>query len=70
VTHHAVVGALQGSRGGRWLSSRTFGHPFREGNGTTTRVLLEHLAEHTPFVLDFARMSSGGVEPGQRGVDA
>ncbi|UZJ26836.1 Fic family protein (plasmid) [Rhodococcus antarcticus] len=35
-----------------------FAHPFREGNGRTTRVLLEHLAERTPFALDFTRVSA------------
>jgi cell filamentation protein len=35
-----------------------FAHPFREGNGRTTRVLLEHLAERTSFALDFARVSA------------
>lgn len=33
-------------------------HPFREGNGRTVRVMLEQLAERTPFGLDWDRISA------------
>lgn len=31
-------------------------HPFREGNGRSTQWFMRHLAEQTPFRLDFARV--------------
>ena len=33
-----------------------FGHPWRELNGRATRVYLHHVAEQTPFQLDFDRV--------------
>ena len=32
-------------------------HPFREGNGRTGKVLMEHVAELSQFTLDFARVT-------------
>ena len=29
------------------------GHPYREGNGRTARLYLEHVMEQTPYTLDF-----------------
>lgn len=31
-------------------------HPFREGNGRTSKVFMEHVAERSRFTLDFARV--------------
>lgn len=31
-------------------------HPFREGNGRATKVFMEHVAEQSRFVLDYARI--------------
>jgi len=31
-------------------------HPFREGNGRTSKVFMEHVAEQSGFTLDFARV--------------
>ena len=33
-----------------------FAHPFREGNGRTTRIFLQHLAQHAGATLDFGRV--------------
>lgn len=33
-----------------------FGHPWRELNGRSTRIYLHHVAEQTPFRLDFDRV--------------
>jgi cell filamentation protein len=35
-----------------------FAHPFREGNGRTTRIFLSHVAELSPFRLDFTRVGA------------
>ncbi|MDO4900968.1 Fic family protein [Actinomyces sp.] len=32
-------------------------HPFREGNGRTSKVCIEHVAEQSRFTLDFSRVS-------------
>ncbi len=32
-------------------------HPFREGNGRTSKVLMEHVAARSRFALDFDRVS-------------
>lgn len=32
-------------------------HPFREGNGRTSKVFMEHVAEQSRFTLDFARVT-------------
>lgn len=32
-------------------------HPFREGNGRTSKVFMEHVAERSDFTLDYARVS-------------
>lgn len=32
-------------------------HPFREGNGRTSKVFMEHVAERSAFRLDYARVS-------------
>lgn len=32
-------------------------HPFREGNGRTSKVFLEHVAERSRFTLDYDRVS-------------
>ena len=32
-------------------------HPFREGNGRTAKVFMEHVAEQSQFTFDFARVS-------------
>lgn len=34
-----------------------YSHPFREGNGRTARIFLEHLVEETAFRLDFDRVN-------------
>ena len=31
-------------------------HPFREGNGRTTKVFMEHIAERSPYTLEFERV--------------
>lgn len=31
-------------------------HPFREGNGRTTKVFMEHVAERSPYTLEFERV--------------
>lgn len=31
-------------------------HPFREGNGRSTQWFTRHIAEQTPFLLDFSRI--------------
>ena len=33
-------------------------HPFREGNGRATKVFMEHVAERSQFVLDYARVDA------------
>lgn len=33
-------------------------HPFREGNGRTQRLFIEHLAYHAGYELDFMKISS------------
>ena len=35
-----------------------FAHPFREGNGRTTRIFMQHLAQHAGAVLDFGRVTA------------
>jgi len=32
-------------------------HPFREGNGRTAKVFIEHVAERSRFTLDYDRVS-------------
>ncbi|MSS00414.1 cell filamentation protein Fic, partial [Arthrobacter sp. BL-252-APC-1A] len=32
-------------------------HPFREGNGRTSKVFMEHVAEQSKFALDFSQVS-------------
>lgn len=32
-------------------------HPFREGNGRTSKVFMEHVAQQSGFTLDYARVS-------------
>ncbi len=32
-------------------------HPFREGNGRTSKVFMEHVAEQSRFTFDFGRVS-------------
>jgi cell filamentation protein len=32
-------------------------HPFREGNGRTGKMFLEHVAEQSPFELNYAAVS-------------
>lgn len=32
-------------------------HPFREGNGRTSKVFMEHVAERSRFTLDYARVT-------------
>lgn len=32
-------------------------HPFREGNGRTSKVFMEHVAERSRFSLDYARVT-------------
>ncbi|MFT4298349.1 MAG: Fic family protein [Aeromicrobium sp.] len=32
-------------------------HPFREGNGRTSKVFMEHVAEQSPYTLQFDRVS-------------
>ena len=34
-----------------------FAHPFREGNGRTGKLFLTHLAEQSPFAIDYTRAS-------------
>lgn len=34
-----------------------YAHPFREGNGRTSRVFMEHVAEQSRFTLEFPRVS-------------
>ena len=36
-------------------------HPFREGNGRTQRVFMEHLAHEAGYVLDFKTVSKAAV---------
>lgn len=37
-------------------SSQFQAHPFREGNGRTSKIFMEHIAEQTPFTFDFSRI--------------
>lgn len=32
-------------------------HPFREGNGRTSKIFMEHVAEQSQFTFDFTRVS-------------
>ena len=32
-------------------------HPFREGNGRTSKIFMEHVAEQSKFTLDFSQVS-------------
>lgn len=32
-------------------------HPFREGNGRSSKVFMEHVAQQSRFTLDYARVS-------------
>jgi cell filamentation protein len=32
-------------------------HPFREGNGRTAKIFMEHVAEQSLFTLDYARVT-------------
>jgi cell filamentation protein len=32
-------------------------HPFREGNGRTSKVFMEEVAEQSRFTLDFSRVA-------------
>ena len=41
----------------RSKSSRFQAHPFREGNGRTSKVFMAHVAEQSPYRFDFARVS-------------
>lgn len=34
-----------------------YAHPFREGNGRTMKVILDHFAESTPWQFDYARVT-------------
>ncbi|WP_344187362.1 Fic family protein, partial [Arthrobacter koreensis] len=31
-------------------------HPFREGNGRTSKIFMEHVAEQSNFTLDFSQV--------------
>lgn len=33
-----------------------YAHPFREGNGRTAKIFMEHVAELSPFELDYGRI--------------
>ena len=33
-------------------------HPFREGNGRTSKIFMEHVAEQSQFTFNFARVNS------------
>ncbi len=33
------------------------GHPFREGNGRTSKVFMNHVAEQSPYKLDFSQVT-------------
>ena len=35
-----------------------YAHPFREGNGRAQKLLLAHIAEQTPYTLDYDRVSN------------
>ena len=35
-----------------------YAHPFREGNGRAQKLLLAHIAEQTPYILDYDRVSN------------
>ena len=39
------------------FSRANFAHPFREGNGRTSKVFMVHVAEQSRFTLDFARIT-------------
>jgi cell filamentation protein len=39
------------------FSRANFAHPFREGNGRSTKVFMEHVAEQSRFTLDFAQIT-------------
>lgn len=41
----------------RSKSSRSQAHPFREGNGRTGKVFMEHVAERSRFTLDFGQVT-------------
>src|SRR5699024_1078014 len=43
-------------RAGRASDSVHQAHPIREGNGRTSKVFMEHVAEQSGFTLDFARV--------------
>ncbi len=47
-----AVGDLADAFG--WLNHA---HPFREGNGRTSKVFMAHVAEQSPYRFDFARVS-------------
>jgi hypothetical protein len=34
-----------------------YAHPFREGNGRTYKLFLAHIAEQSPYSLDFDRVT-------------
>ena len=40
----------------RSKSSRFQAHPFREGNGRSTKLYLEHVAERSPFQLEYDKV--------------
>ncbi len=40
----------------RSKSSRFQAHPFREGNGRTSKIYMQHVAELSPFRLDFSHI--------------
>lgn len=42
----------------RSKSSRFQAHPFREGNGRASKIYMQHVAELSPFRLDFS-----GIDP-------
>lgn len=38
-------------------SSRFQAHPFREGNGRTSKLFMQHVAEQSRFAFDYARVT-------------
>lgn len=41
----------------RSKSSRFQAHPFREGNGRTSKLFMQHVAEQSRFAFDYARVT-------------
>lgn len=57
VDWNAVTRSQFAQNAGEIFTNLNQAHPFREGNGRTSKIFMHHIAEQSPFALDFTRVS-------------